>query len=160
MVRLSLLCRTPCILRRRVAVVPLCYDMSNEPHTKPPFLRLGPRNNGPAVVVTAYVLIIIAILTTLTRVIIARASGRTLTIADGLNIAATVSLSSSISLRQACLISWHLQLLALPQSIAINLAVNHGLGRHLVSVSTSNQASYYKVSIIPPIKSRSTLAPD
>lgn len=66
--------------------------MSDTPDTGLPILRVGPHNKGPIVVVTAYIFVIIAILTTLVRLIGVLARKRTLNLADGLSIIATVRL--------------------------------------------------------------------
>jgi hypothetical protein len=55
---------------------------------------MSPYNQGPAVVVTGYILVITTILTTLIRLIGVLARKRTLNVADGLSIIATVRLVS------------------------------------------------------------------
>jgi hypothetical protein len=55
---------------------------------------MSPHNQGPAVVVTGYILVITTILTTLIRLIGVLARKRTLNVADGLSIIATVRLVS------------------------------------------------------------------
>jgi hypothetical protein len=72
--------------------------MSDTPKTKGPFLRVSPHNQGPAVVVTAYILVITTILTTLTRLIGVLPSKRKLNVADCLSIIATVRLLQYVSL--------------------------------------------------------------
>lgn len=76
-------------LRLSDSIRPAMADDS--PDTKTPFLHVGPNNHGPAVVVSAYVLVMISILTTLIRLGGIFRKKRRLSIADGFIIIASVS---------------------------------------------------------------------
>lgn len=63
---------------------------SDDPETKPPLLAVGPDNQGPTIVITAYVLVVISILVTLVRLFEPMTRKRSLNAADALVIAGSV----------------------------------------------------------------------
>jgi hypothetical protein len=98
----------------------------------PPFQHLTATNRGPAVVVATYIYLVIAWMTVLVQLWMKVATSRKLTLNDTTMIVAI--------------------LIATAQSIALTIACNNGLGRHIddLSVDTLNTMSqaYYASNIL------------
>ena len=100
---------------------------SSEPQT-PAFQQLTANNHGPAIVVTAYILMIVSVIVVFTRLITRFQLTRRFAIDDYLILASTF--------------------FVIGQTVAITVAVNHGLGRHREDISDSQFDAFAKVRAI------------
>jgi hypothetical protein len=113
--------------------------------TLPPLQQLGPDNQGPIVVVVAYILVSLTILFTTIRVITFHTLKRGFGLDDAyLSFAAVRVIPSSVA-RISQLITSREQLIALVQTVLTQRAVDMGLGRHLNQLKAEQIESYFKV---------------
>jgi hypothetical protein len=116
--------------------------MTTSPDGSDPLLDIGPNNRGPAVIVTAYILLIVSLLTTVIRLTEIVARKRGLNRADGCSLAASVS---NKSINESLADTKVIQLIAVPQTVLVNTAVTHGLGRHVEIIPNDRLEVYYQV---------------
>jgi hypothetical protein len=112
--------------------------------TLPPLQKLSPDNQGPIVVVVAYILVSLTILFTTIRVITFHTLKRGFGLDDAYLSFAAVRVAPPSKMRVGQLIMSLEQAMALIQTVLTQRAVDEGLGRPMKQLETEQIESYYK----------------